>query len=106
MKSPYEESLTDARIADLHAGKRIRVCNRAYYDKIEKPAVKRSRQAIINDDDAAKISEYLTDNPNRSGSQISDATGLRVTRVTRLVRLYPDTFSLHKIHRNVLYNVK
>lgn len=107
MKSAYELSLTDERIAELHAGKPIRVCDDVFYAKLRE----REDKIVINrhqakeDSDIEKIQTYLIEHPNKDSNQIADACQMKQSRAVRILNDHPELFDASKAHRNVLYRV-
>lgn len=106
-KTPYELSLTDERIAELHADKPIRVCNQAYYDALrDKPVecMNKTQERLQERLDAIK--KYVADNPDSSSNQIADALDLRQVVVSRVCNDHPDVFIATRAFRTVIYRVK
>ena len=105
-KTEYENSLTDERIAELHAGKPIRICNDAYYAAIrEKPNTVKTKEQI-DEEYLVKIKEYVDAHPNSTSEQISEATKIPRYRVTQVCSNNTDTFVCMRGYRTVLYRVK
>lgn len=105
-KTPYENSLTDDRIAELHANKPIRICDDTYYAAFrEKPNTVKSREQA-DEERLAKIEKYVADHPDCTSVMISEATGISKLQVTSICSNNADVFICMRGYRTVLYRVK